>query len=296
MRNLHNLLVVLSLSVFSSAGFAAYRYKLIDEATSGTAILWGITNAGLIIGSDANTTTFFLYDNTKGVLTPLNPLNSLLVYDGINERGDLVGSDFSQPEAVRCFVQDKAGAITYLSPPSDNGGFCDARGIAPNGDVAGYSVDSDGVSNSFVYNRATGAYTEFAPGAASIANQINAAGAVTGNLILPGFPSSGFVRKADGSFRLFNVSINNTLYPTRSRAISDVGLLAGVFNANGRQTGFIGQLAGDPLSTSLIPTQVIDILECDFGISLQGINNAGVVVGYCDKTDGRHGLIVTLMH
>jgi uncharacterized membrane protein len=113
-----------------------------------------INNKGLVTGfRDSAEGTFygFIYDPKSDTFTDLNPTSFFTIAQGINSRGEVVGSsNFNEendpcPESASPFrrygwLRATDGAVTYFTV---NDSHTSARGIADDGSVVGFVIDLD---------------------------------------------------------------------------------------------------------------------------------------------------------
>ncbi|NKI34766.1 hypothetical protein HFP89_06265 [Wenzhouxiangella sp. XN79A] len=102
----------------------------------------------------------FIYDSRSETFTDIVP-GALTIPQGINARGDVVGSVIFFSENDPCNPGTPAGGIVryawYRSAEGDiqyftvNGGFSSARGLTDSGTIAGFTADPDtGVTQGYV--------------------------------------------------------------------------------------------------------------------------------------------------
>ena len=96
-------------------------------------------------------TVGFIYDPKSGTFTDLNPTSFFTIAQGINSKGDVVGSSNFFPDDDPCvgsgnpflrygWLRAKNGTVTYFSV---NGSHTSARGINDKGSIVGFFRDLD---------------------------------------------------------------------------------------------------------------------------------------------------------
>ena len=314
--NLRGIAYLCLLIVGMAASFQAraeYRYTLVDYPGAVSTQFWGINNAGLIVGQAslvdpvAGPYFDFTYDPGKGVFTliPDVPGNAGTGAIGLNEKGTLVGSTSPDGVASSAFILDKKGEHTVFNQPGWD--YTNARAIGSSGKVTGYSSTADfSEFTGFIYDPNDGSFTEidFPNSTIVIPQGINGRGDVVGSVgFRPGGAPDGnppgtyaFLRDKSGSIALFR--INATL--TRARGISDAGKITGqVFDpSTGAFLGFVGKLDLQPglPGVQFLTAPPVELLVVPGVLStiVQGINNAGTIVGSTDDGAGfSRGFIAT---
>jgi len=156
---------------------------------------WGDTSAGSV---------GFIYDPSKNTFTDIIPSTGSTIAQGINSRGDVVGSTYlpdggayaGSPAGTYGWMRSKNGAITYFRV---NGNPTAARGINDWGVIAGFTTDPAAGNVGFVATLKGLPYEALtvAPGdllavpseSATDPEAINNLGAIVGNA----FDSAGVV-------------------------------------------------------------------------------------------------------
>ena len=286
------------------AAQAAYEYTVIDYPGAISTQVWGIRNSGEIVGqayfNSAGPQTSFVYDLKKNVFTPLPNAPGVLSTDaiGINESGAVVGVA-EHGVSNSGFILEE-GAFTLFSHPGWQN--TEARAIGTSGLVTGFATDYAGHSVGFIYNPEDGSFIDILPSSLTIAQGINSAGQVVGNVTLtagsayPGSPagSYGFLRGKSGAIQLFQVKggIN-----ARARGITNSGRVTGFFDdpVAGTTRGFVATLARVPGFQSLtVPDD--DLLDVPGAVSTtpEGIDEFGRISGIWTDTAGtQHGFVAT---
>jgi uncharacterized membrane protein len=291
---------------------AEYKYTLVNYPGAVFTQLWGINNAGLVVGQasfdpDAAILFDFTYDPGKGVFTaiPDVPGSASTGAIGLNENGTLVGSTSPDGVASSAFILDKKGEHTVFNQPGWD--YTTARAIGSSGKVTGYSTTADfSEFTGFIYDPKDGSFTEidFANSTTLIPQGISGRGDVVGSVTFrangafPGSPPGtyAFLRDKSGSVAIFR--INAAL--TRARGISDAGTITGhaVDTSTGAVVGFVGKLnlvPGLP-GVQFLTAPPVELLAVPgmFSTTPQGINNAGTIVGSADDGSGMSsGFIAT---
>ena len=128
----------------------------------------------------------------------------------------------------------------------------------------------------------------------TVAQGINAAGQIVGNVFIAGMRQNGWLRAPNGDVTIFKV---NGL-PTIARGINDSGQIVGfVYYDNGIHKGFITTLVGRPgFEAVTIPDAELLEYPGAFATYLEGITNTGEIAGWwtSDSTGtNSHGFIAT---
>lgn len=320
-RHVASSLLALGLPGVSMVVEAAYTFTVIDAASlfPGSVLTdtRGINNNGMLVGyaSDNTSDTSFRYLN--GVYSPLPPPPGGMLIDalGLNDGGLIVGGAFDLA-SMRGFLLD-GGSYTFVGRPSwtnthfravNNAGL--VTGMSDN--LAPGEVNGVGLTEGFVYDPATQAFTLFAesfaiPGSSppvltsfadsrvTIPHGINTANQVVGSVWLPRSITNrvpgrwGFLRQPDGTTTLFRAIDNDTR--TAPRGINDNGVMVGFVtlpnpvdpvNLLPIQHGFVGTSAG------------YQLLDVDFPGAVNtyavSINNSGQIVGNWDQGVDEDGI------
>jgi uncharacterized membrane protein len=284
---------------------AAYVYTQIDPPGAVTTQVFGINDRGSVVGTDVTTVTGgpFVYRWRSATFHDVAPLsdNTNTSVLGINDAGVMVGG-VSGPHAFasRAFIRTRSGHYVVFSHP-EAVRTTEARAINNGGLVTGYRDAAGGSTVGFIYDPATGEFTDIVPSAFTIAQGINSAGDVVGSSILnaneacPGAPagSYGWRRRVDGSVTFFRVNGRDT----DARGINDSDFIAGdiVDPVTGNFRGFILKLGAGPCESLTIPdAALLEFPGYDVTIP-EGINNAGVLVGIVYNNDDVifHGFVAT---
>lgn len=287
--------------VGSAPALATYTFAAIDYPGSASTQVFGINDAGRVVGTGYNADdtllATFIYDSKKGAYSAIAPapgsVRTALL--GINERGVTTGAVSFDGTTTDGFVRSKRGTYTVFSHPDCVDTF--ARAIGNTGLVSGFADTCTGSNRvGFIYDPARDTFVDFLPGPATFAHGINSRGQVVGNVQLGAGDACtgclagryGFVREASGAVTYFQV---NGL-PTNARAISDSGVITGFVNDAGTPKGFVTKPAGLPYQSITIPPSAL--LEYPGATSTipEGITNAGAVVGiWIDALGVSHGFI-----
>lgn len=220
---------------------AEYSFQLINPPGSGYTQVFGINNAGKVVGNDAFNDDSFIYDMKKGEYTYIDDT----LVDGdfsaleISNNGVIVGSVFNESGNQNlCAIRDKDGTITTFSPPTfsvnPEASSCQARGVNPDGKISGFQIDEFGEWSGFIYDPEYETFEEFLPSFQTIPQAINAQGQNVGSVFLlndeayDGSPAGryGYLRQEDGSLQYFAISEGRP-GQTRARGISENGLVTG---------------------------------------------------------------------
>jgi len=112
----------------------------------------GVNNKGLVTGFRGDefvNTIGFIYDPGSKPFTDLNPTSHFTIAQGINSKGEVVGSSNFTPETDPCpglgnpflrygWLRATDGTVTYFEV---NGSHSSARGINDQGSIAGFFFD-----------------------------------------------------------------------------------------------------------------------------------------------------------
>lgn len=287
------------------AAQAARVFTVIDYPGSVFTDVRAVNNSGQVVGyaSDDNVNYYsFLYTYSTGTYQQLPPAPRPSSALGINDAGVIVGSA-SGPAGALGFILSGT-TYTYFSHP----GWVNTYGRAINnaGIVTGYVDDGVSQSMGFIYDPATGVFTDIpfsgANSAVNIAQGINSAGQVVGNVRLfsnaayPGSPAGhyGYLRQPSGATSLFRARIAGTDRQTRPRGITDDGRVIGFYlEVNGEFRGFYGQMS-NLSGNSLLNAESLSVTPTALRTVAEGINNHGHIVGLFIEADGRtRGFIAT---
>lgn len=228
--------LLLAAAAFLPTGaLATYVYNTIMYPGAVRTDVRGITDSGRICGyASLDGITNFSFTYEAGVFTPLPALAFGTSALGMNDAGVVVGS--TEEPSTRAFIYDGVSYTFFARAGWDH---THARAINNAGIVTGYTQrDATGETGGFVYNPATGAYTDIPvpPSLFTIAQGINTAGQVVGSA----GPQS-FLFQPSGAISFFQLGGQ----PTRARAINDSGLIAGWYvDAAGVMQGFVATSAG----------------------------------------------------
>jgi hypothetical protein len=315
-RRFINLFLVLVGFACSFAVQAAYVFTTVDYPGAVSTSLWGINDSGQAVGGATfsnGSQTNFIYDVSKGTFAPVSaPVGTGLL--GINASGVLAGGLATGGIESGIILNKKGSPTTFSHPGFDS---TQARAIGKSGLVTGFSINLDNNpdpclqeiegSVGFIYDPASGNFTDILPSPITIAQGINGRGQVVGSVFLEGLAAPagdglyGFLRDTNGAITLFRVNNRNT----RARGITDSGLITGFVNNPGGPKGFVASLSAAPgyQSLSIPPADLLSPANPNVGTFGQGINNAGVVSGAwtdvttipgeCGDQNVSHGFIAT---
>ena len=260
-------------------------------------LLFDVNNHGSFVGlSQTEPTAFFnafLFDGTSfTTLLPTGALGSSAI--GVSDGGTVVGSyfvstvtdDFGNvfPGPEHGFIYE-GGSYTTLDVPGALA--TNPRGISPDGRYVSGFYTIDAGRPGFVYDRTDGTFTTIAKSDSllTIAQGINSSGILVGSDILLGPPFSrpGFFYDISTNTRT-DVTIAGAL-STALRGIDDAGNVAGFFNNGAGIHGFVG------LVTSY---EQIDYPGAT-GTLLEGMNNAGVLVGNANIGEPSLGMSIAFV-
>jgi hypothetical protein len=260
-------------------------------------LLFDVNNHGILVGfSQTGPTDFFqafVFDGTSfTTLFPPGALGSNAT--GVNDGGTVVGSYFDStvtdefgnvlPGPQHGFIYE-GGIYTTLDAPGAIA--TNPRGISPDGRyISGY-YEIDAGFPGFVYDRAGGTFTIVSKpnSLLTIAQGINSSGILVGSDILIGPPTTrpGFFYDIATNTRT-DVTIAGALR-TALRDIDDAGNVAGFFNDGASFHGFVGSVSS---------YEQIDYPGAA-GTFIEGMNNAGVLVGNANIGDPSLGLSIAFV-
>ncbi len=265
---------------------AGYMLNTIDYPGAALTNVYGLNNAGDVVGEYANVAgdfhSFVLRDGVYESFDVPNTLGST-AFD-INDTGQIVGvygihGVYKGVAGVftQAFLLNE-GVFTDIVPLSGSP-FIVARSINDAGTIVGSYWNADDVDRGFTYNGTT--FTTFnRPGAiGTVPLQGNNVGGMVGT-----YRASGQLR----GFRLSGGSYTTLSYPsaplTVPGGINDSGLIVGFYqDVSGQEHGF--QLKGGIYS-------VLDVAGAS-GTRVNAINNGGHIVGSYDDDLGTHGFLMT---
>jgi hypothetical protein len=309
-RFIHLFLVLVGIvcSFPAQAAFAVYEFKTVDYPHAAATGLWGINDAGQIIGQAqfmGNPTTLsFLYNPQNGVFTSLPAVPGQVDNDtvpngliGINDLGVTVGATSFDGLTQRGVILATNGTFAFFQHPDWPKTV--ARAVGNSGWVTGYATDdSDFIG--FIYDPVLHTFIDLFESPLTIAQGINASNQVVGSAfffpdgVFPGSPRGpyAFLRESGGAITLFRVNG----YRTRARGINDFGTIAGFVTVTPAFTssGFIGTLAGLPGPGLDIPDAELLNVPGAVNTFAQAIDNSERIVGSWDVGDPfSHGFIAT---
>jgi hypothetical protein len=219
----------------------------------------------------------------------------------INPAGAIAGFYYGSNNVAHGFLRSPDGKFTTINAPSKYAGTLEGQGtsaanINAAGAIAGYAIDTDGVSHGFV-RTPDGKITMFdAPHAGTGSGQgtvpewatcINSEGAIDGFYADGEGVAHGFIRTPQGTIIEFDVSGAGTGagQGTYSWSINDAGAVTGAYyDASGMPHGYVR--APDGFITKF------DVPIAVQGTSPEGINSAGVIIGnYIDAAGANHGFV-----
>jgi hypothetical protein len=182
------------------------------------------------------------------------------------------------------------GGFVTVDPPGSTSSSPSA--ITPDGTIAGYYSDADGVQHGFLRSP-SGSFTTFDPpgSALTYVTSITPSGDIVGVYCETANCARGqihgFVRAKQGSFTTFDApgsgSVLGPIYSSLPPSINPAGAIAGTYrDASGNEHGFLRANSG-ALTTIDVPGASTEVLA---------INPSGVIVGdFCDQTTCFTGFI-----
>lgn len=292
---------------FAARAQVDYEYEQVDFPNAPGTQIFGINQPGRAVGNGFGPTSAlpFVYDTKQGSFTAVEPAAGFLSTSimGVNNRGDLAGSVVRQSFVISGYLLDKEGVETVFDHPQASGGT-QARGINSQGLVTGFrdSADPETFFAGFIYDPASGAFTDIVPSFRTIAQGINSRGDVVGSAVfLPGqepcnspgpLARFGWIRTPQGLVSYFTVNGQ----ATSARGINDAGTVTGFFTdiATGDDLGFVTKLDGTQCQDITISAEELIVFPGAPETFPQGITNSGVVSGnYRDQAGVLHGFIAT---
>jgi len=255
---------------------AASATSIVPYAVAGSTstLLWGVNDAGVLVGS---------YDgggfiDDHGVITTVNLAGSPGYVAGISNDGVAVGSDGT----TSFFYQ--GGVLTPFAIAGEDQTLL--RAISSNGRyAAGIAYDADGNTEGFVLDRVSNQISTLAPPAGLsvvVLQGVNDDGVAVGNVT--GAGGSMLFDSVSGTATYFQAL--DGLVKVRARAFDDAGDIGGWgFNADGKWVGFLDTAAGDVTLFDLGSNSTV----------IYGLNNAGLAVGSWENDDGiDHSFVINL--
>ena len=300
----HPLIALMLAMLFSIPAHADYSFELIIPPDAGNANLFGINNAGKVVGGAFDDEFQFLYgfeyDTKHGVYTTLGAGFDVIE---INNPGMMVGTSFPGGE---CTIRYKDGNFATFFPPSSTpDSFCTGRGVNPKGKINGFVIDEFDVWTGFIYDSKHGTFEEFLPSPQTIAHGINAQGQNVGSVFLfpdeafPGSPPGlyAYLREVDGSVKYFAIDQSEP-GQSRARGISENGLISGFYSNPDtfEFTSYVITLPDSDGFESIVLTddEVVHLRPCDpdlppppegyvilTDVFASQVRNDGVVAGQC---------------
>jgi hypothetical protein len=293
---------MLTVTLYASSADATYVFTRIDYQVVNGAVIpggnftvtWGINDSSQVAMEIANGNVGqnFIYQGGTFLPLPVPPSGVQIAPVGINNAAAVVGGAFPAPPSFSSeqgFILSGGHYNFFAHPGWPN---TEARAIGKSGLVTGIAytdLNSFGGSVGFIYNPATGVFTDIAPVPLAnagfvIAQGINAAGQVVGSY-RPNGGDTAFLRQPDGTIETFRVNNMSTL----ARGINDNGLITGFVGSSSLVAAFVGDASGFQLLSC--PATVCPGVTATFG---EGINNLGQIVGgWVDSGFFTHGFIAT---
>lgn len=283
----------------SAAQATSYRFETIAFPNSSYTFIGDVNDAGQIVGLSQSGLhpQGFLFEN--GTFTPITgPAGAISTTAmGITDDGSVVGSFYTGlridpvsgdvfPGYRMGFIFDGSSYATFTLPETLD---IEVRGVSPDGRyVTGRAIALDGRGRGFLYNRQDGDTTWIGDpaGFSDIVQGINDDYRLVG--------SERFVVDDDGRMVVtsYTYDAKAALYAdhvvtddpgTHYRAIDEAGRIAGWMWPDTGQVGFV--LTSEGLEIVRVPGAN--------GTVIQGMNNAGVLVGSFDTVQGQFGFVAT---
>jgi hypothetical protein len=290
--------------VIGSANAAAYSWTEIIIPSIGPVGAGGINDLGQVVVQSPDDSKAGIYRN--GVFTPLPALPAGYKFNlvwGINNNGTVVGGVYppTDPTHEQGFILIRS-KYTFFSRPGWNN--TEARAIANSGLITGYSYTDDvSTTAGFVYNPATGTFTDATPPGSgtgfSVTQGMNAAGRITGDgRLADGTRRYGFIWQqgtlVKGTHPLapFLAQFRIEDAGTAARGINDAGFVVGFTNTG---LGFVGSDSrdfellvppgGDAPGNSVACEGINNFGQVVCGVSDVNGNTIGEFIGTPDTTD-----------
>ncbi len=258
------LLVTLALGLGSTSAAHAQAYTVTELGPAGFDAVFGMNDAGEVVGRDANYIARHWDGATATALGTLGGSTSRA--DEINELGQMVGLAFT-PSAVHHAYLYTNGAMQDLG--TLGGTYSDARGINDLGHVVGYSnLTGNARSAAWVYTGAGLVQLPDFGGARSFAEAINNDGVIVGSSYTGDFSESEHAFRYDNGV-LTDLGTLGT--SSVARDINEAGLVVGSSeDANGVRHGVLWT-----------PNQMVtlDIVPGFAEGEATAINDDGTIVG-----------------
>ena len=245
--------------------------------------LWGINDAGVVVGSDSQGT----FSYSAGVYTALSlmPNATAMTAFGVADNGTIVGSWTETVDASTSILHgfiDRNGIYTTWDVPAAVGSSTQIRSISLDGRyLAGYYATASSVQQGFIYDLQTSTLRSFQTVQQMNLQGVNASGVTVGSL--GGQNGGGVVVAAGATTYSVQTTLPDVAGRPSFRGINDSGLVTGFTNAG-------LAIVGRPDSNSFVALGV-DGAASVFG---EGLNNANAVVGlYQDANNDIHGFLAT---
>ena len=258
---------------------AQWATSTLDRAGASNTQLWGINDAGQVVGGDS--LGGFVY--TGGVASTLPTLAgaSAVTPFGISNSGVIAGSWTSAADSTTHGFIYQAGSYTTWDLPLAGVTFQQIRAISLDGRyIAGYYTQAGTAAQGFVYDRQLSTLNLVTAGNV-ILQGTNSAGQTAGSNNTTG--GGGLIVARDGSYVTY-ANVNGVANRPSFRAINDSGMIAGWSSSTSGTVAFVGSIAG---------VTTLDIAGST-SATAQGLNNLGVVVGsYTDANGSLHGFLAS---
>ncbi len=215
----------------------------------------------------------------------------------INETAEIAGSYYDVNQSAHGFYRSSTGVITAFDVPGANQGFLLGTTPASINDaatIAGFYTATNGHAatnyHGFTRDRAGNIVTFDAPDASTRSNEgtfvsaINQSGQVAGYYNRASLSTLGYIRDAAGNFTTFDAAGTNY---TQVFAVNTLGSVAGIYrDRNFASHGFFRNGASGAITTFDVPfvggSETVAV----------GLNDAGVVVGSYQTSDGDCGFVL----
>ena len=280
---LGRLLVVVAVA-FAPGWAFAYVFTPIEYPGATSTQVFGLNNAGEVVGGATVGGNAVLFTWSGGVFTVLPPAPAgsptPVAAIGINDAGAIVGGAFGASGSEVGFILN-GGVYSFFSYPG--AANTEARGIGEGGLVSGYTYDAVSNLQPFIYDPSTTTYTPITPAnmvpqGNNIAQGFNAAGQLVGSATISGVGISGFLRQPNGTITTFQIGGQTT----QARDINDAEEIVGITLTH----GFVGPLGG--------PFELVDFPGASF-TAFEGINDSGEISGFWGDARGNlHSFIAVV--
>jgi hypothetical protein len=303
--NTRQVAMAIGLLLAPAFAHAASSYKFQTINNNGDAAfnqLLGINTAGTIAGYFGDGATVpnngytvtppygqgnFTAENFTGAAqTQVIGINNSNVTVGFY--ADAVGDNFG-------FVKNGATFTTVSNPstPTTSPFVNQLLGVNDHNVSAGFYVDSTGTAHAYLYNIGTASFTAINPtgATASTATGVNNAGNVSGFLTLGNGNTEGFFYNGTNFTEFEAPGSTNTMF----FGLNNNGLVVGTYvDANGLTNGIVYDVNNGTWWTVDAPNVAANTTFNVNGTFINGINDAGSLVGFYSNSTAVNGFLATV--